>query len=64
MNKGKFHGSIDVGISVISTKTSSRRIDIDSDTSIFHLKVKRDVEEFNQWVSALRNHRLARQHDL
>lgn len=60
--KGKLHGSIDVGLSVISAKSSSRRIDIDSE-SIYHLKVKK-LEFFNQWLNALNSHRLARQHEI
>ena len=63
LTKGKTHGSIDVGLSVISTKTSSRRIDIDSEYYIFHLKVKK-LDNFNQWVNALKKHRLARQHEI
>ncbi|XP_027196194.2 oxysterol-binding protein-related protein 3-like [Dermatophagoides pteronyssinus] len=60
--KQKLHGSTDIGLSVISCKPSSRRIDIDSDSGIFHLKAKK--EDFNQWVHALRTHRLARQHEI
>ncbi|KAJ6216844.1 hypothetical protein RDWZM_008001 [Blomia tropicalis] len=63
ITKGKTHGSIDVGLSVISTKSSSRRIDIDSEYYIFHLKVKK-IDNFNQWVNALKSHRLARQHEI
>lgn len=48
---------------MISTKTSSRRIDIDSEYYIFHIKVKK-LDNFNQWVNALRAHRLARQHEI
>lgn len=62
MSRGKIHGSIDVGLSVISIKNSSRRIHIDSDVCIFSLKVKKD--DFTTWVSALRNHRLSRQHEI
>ena len=39
--KGKIHGSVDVGLSVISTKRSSKRIDIDAEEFIYHLKVKK-----------------------
>ncbi|OTF71808.1 hypothetical protein BLA29_011301, partial [Euroglyphus maynei] len=60
--KQKLHGSTDIGLSVISCKPSSRRIDIDSDSGIFHLKAKK--EDFNQWVQALRTHRLARQYEI
>ncbi|KAH9389723.1 hypothetical protein TYRP_007270 [Tyrophagus putrescentiae] len=63
ISKGKTRGVIDVGQTVISTKASSRRIDIDSGSDIFHLKVKKP-DNFNQWVLALKNHRLARQHEM
>lgn len=60
--KGKFHGAVDLALSVISTKAASRRIDIDSD-HILHLKVK-TPESFDQWVANLKAHRLSRQHEL
>lgn len=64
ISKGKTRGvSIDVGQTVISTKASSRRIDIDSGSDIFHLKVKKP-DNFTQWVLALKNHRLSRQHEM
>lgn len=37
--RGKKHGSMDIGMSVISTKAVRRRVDIDADASIVHLKV-------------------------
>lgn len=37
--RGKKHGSMDIGMSVISTKARRKRIDIDADSNIFHLKV-------------------------
>ena len=37
--RGKILGRMDIGMSVISTKVRRRRIDIDADTLIFHLKV-------------------------
>ena len=39
LTRGKKHGSMDIGMSVVSTKASRRRIDIDADASIIHLKV-------------------------
>lgn len=39
ITRGKIHGSVDIGLSVISTKTKSRRIDIDAEEFIYHLKV-------------------------
>uniref|UniRef100_A0A8C2G0X9 Oxysterol-binding protein n=1 Tax=Cyprinus carpio TaxID=7962 RepID=A0A8C2G0X9_CYPCA len=37
--KGKLHGSIDVGLSVMSIKKRARRIDLDTEEHIYHLKV-------------------------
>ena len=39
MSRGRTHGCIDVGSSVISAKTELFRIDIDDETFIHHLKV-------------------------
>ncbi|XP_015793635.1 oxysterol-binding protein-related protein 3 isoform X2 [Tetranychus urticae] len=61
--KGKTHGSIDIGLSMISTKASSRRIDIDADECIYHIKVKNKIS-FDQWVHQLRQHRHFRQHQI
>lgn len=63
MMKGKIHGSVDVGLSVISTKKSSKRIDIDAEEFIYHLKVKNRLM-FSKWVSMLKHHRLFRQHEI
>lgn len=37
--RGKIHGSVDVGLSVISTKSKRKRLDIDAEEFIHHLKV-------------------------
>lgn len=63
ISKGKIHGSVDIGLSVISTKLKRRRIDIDAEEFIYHLKAKTD-ETFNAWVQQLTAHRLYRQHVL
>ncbi|XP_053205634.1 oxysterol-binding protein-related protein 7-like isoform X2 [Panonychus citri] len=63
ISKGKSHGSIDIGLSMISTKSSSRRIDIDTDECIYHIKVKNKIS-FDQWVQQLRHHRHFRQHQI
>lgn len=39
LEKGKFHGSMDTGLSVIVYKRKGRRIDVDADDVIYHLKV-------------------------
>ncbi|CAH0551457.1 unnamed protein product [Brassicogethes aeneus] len=63
INKGKIHGSLDIGLSVISTKVKRRRIDIDAEEFIYHLKAKTD-DAFTSWVQQLTAHRLYRQHIL
>lgn len=37
--RGKIHGSVDIGLSVISTKSKRKRLDIDAEEFIHHLKV-------------------------
>ncbi|XP_034990466.1 oxysterol-binding protein-related protein 6 isoform X7 [Zootoca vivipara] len=61
--KGKVHGSIDVGLSVMSIKKKARRIDLDTEEHIYHLKVK-SQDSFDAWVSRLRHHRLYRQNEI
>ncbi|KAJ8403371.1 hypothetical protein AAFF_G00351430 [Aldrovandia affinis] len=63
IQKGKMHGSIDVGLSVMSIKKRARRIDLDTEEHIYHLKVK-SQEVFDAWVSKLRHHRLYRQNEI
>ncbi|XP_068238712.1 oxysterol-binding protein-related protein 3-like isoform X2 [Palaemon carinicauda] len=61
--RGRILGKMDIGMSVISTKTRRRRIDIDADTLIFHLKCK-SREVYLQWVEQLKQHRLHKQHQI
>ncbi|XP_037344998.2 oxysterol-binding protein-related protein 6 isoform X2 [Pungitius pungitius] len=63
IQKGKLHGSIDVGLSVMSIKKRARRIDLDTEEHIYHLKVK-SQDIFDAWVSKLRHHRLYRQNEI
>lgn len=63
ISKGKIHGSVDIGLSVISTKQKRGRIDIDAEEFIYHLKAKSD-DTFGTWVQQLTAHRLYRQHIL
>uniref|UniRef100_W5MIQ2 Oxysterol-binding protein n=1 Tax=Lepisosteus oculatus TaxID=7918 RepID=W5MIQ2_LEPOC len=63
IQKGKLHGSIDVGLSVMSIKKKARRIDLDTEEHIYHLKVK-SQEVFDAWVAKLRHHRLYRQNEI
>lgn len=37
--RGKIHGSVDIGLSVITAKRKRKRIDIDAEEFIYHLKV-------------------------
>ncbi|XP_060910490.1 oxysterol-binding protein-related protein 6 isoform X1 [Labrus mixtus] len=63
IQKGKLHGSIDVGLSVMSIKKKARRIDLDTEEHIYHLKVK-SQDIFDAWVCKLRHHRLYRQNEI
>ncbi|XP_068895073.1 oxysterol-binding protein-related protein 6-like isoform X4 [Tenebrio molitor] len=63
ISRGKIHGSVDIGLSVITTKIKRRRIDIDAEEFIYHLKAKSD-DAFVSWVQQLTAHRLYRQHIL
>ncbi|XP_045505595.1 oxysterol-binding protein-related protein 3-like isoform X3 [Colias croceus] len=59
--RGRLHGSVDVGLSVISAKARRRRIDIDADEFIYHLRAK-TPDVFRTWLAVLTAHRLYRQH--
>ncbi|XP_043922794.1 oxysterol-binding protein-related protein 3 isoform X2 [Protopterus annectens] len=63
IEKGKLHGSIDVGLSVMSIKKSAKCIDLDAEDNIYHLKIK-SQELFDEWVSKLRNQRVYRQNEI
>nr|XP_039251673.1 oxysterol-binding protein-related protein 6-like isoform X2 [Styela clava] len=61
--KGKLHGILDVGLSVMSTQKKSCRIDLDAEDTIFHLKIKSQAT-FQQWVTEIRSHREYRQAEM
>ncbi|XP_030003865.1 oxysterol-binding protein-related protein 3-like isoform X2 [Sphaeramia orbicularis] len=63
LKKGKLHGCIDVGLSVMSIKKKAMCIDLDTEDNIYHLKVK-SPELFEEWVSKLRHHRVFRQNEI
>ncbi|KAF0875835.1 OSBL3 protein, partial [Crocuta crocuta] len=63
VEREKLHGCIDVGLSVMSVKKSSKCIDLDTEEHIYHLKVKSE-EMFDEWVSKLRHHRMYRQNEI
>ena len=39
IEKGKLHGRIDVGLSVMAIKKKAKCIDLDAEENIYHLKV-------------------------
>ncbi|KAG8559501.1 hypothetical protein GDO81_017359 [Engystomops pustulosus] len=47
----------------MSIKKKARRIDLDTEENIYHLKVK-SQDTFDAWVSKLRHHRLYRQNEI
>uniref|UniRef100_A0A8B9RG26 Oxysterol-binding protein n=1 Tax=Astyanax mexicanus TaxID=7994 RepID=A0A8B9RG26_ASTMX len=63
IEKGKLHGCIDVGLSVMAIKKKAKCIDLDAEENIYHLKIK-SQELFDEWVSKLRHHRLYRQNEI
>ncbi|KAM4630013.1 oxysterol-binding protein-related protein 3-like isoform 2-T2 [Polymixia lowei] len=63
LKKGKLHGCIDVGLSVMSIKKKAMCIDLDTEDNIYHLKMK-SPELFDDWVTKLRHHRVFRQNEI
>uniref|UniRef100_A0A8C8SC84 Oxysterol-binding protein n=1 Tax=Pelusios castaneus TaxID=367368 RepID=A0A8C8SC84_9SAUR len=63
VEREKLHGLIDVGLSVMSVKKSTKCIDLDTEEYIYHLKVK-SQELFDEWVAKLRHHRMYRQNEI
>ena len=59
IQKGKLHGSIDVGLSVMSIKKRARRIDLDTEEHIYHLKVTLMARRVNTVILQLMNRRSA-----
>uniref|UniRef100_A0A8K9XI43 Oxysterol-binding protein n=1 Tax=Oncorhynchus mykiss TaxID=8022 RepID=A0A8K9XI43_ONCMY len=64
LRKGKLHGCIDVGLSVMSIKKKTKAIDLDANDNIYHLKEVKSQELFDDWVSKLRHHRVFRQNEI
>lgn len=62
IQKGKYHGVIDVAMSVLTYKHNRHRIDIDTDQYVYHIKIK--GQHFDEWLKRLHHHRLYRQHEL
>ncbi|XP_043910900.1 oxysterol-binding protein-related protein 7 [Protopterus annectens] len=59
ITKGKLHGCIDVRLSVMTVNKKTKRIELDTEESLYHLKAKSE-EFFNTWVAKLCYHRLFR----
>ncbi|XP_071942527.1 oxysterol-binding protein-related protein 6-like [Antedon mediterranea] len=63
LQKGKIHGTIDIGTSVINTEKEedkkARRIDIDNEEFLYHLK-STSHEEFLAWKEHLQKHQTYR----
>ncbi|TNN88101.1 Oxysterol-binding protein-related protein 3 [Liparis tanakae] len=75
LKKGKLHGCIDVGLSVMSIKKKAMCIDLDTEDNIYHLKARphsfiynptrvKSPELFEEWVTKLRHHRVFRQNEI
>lgn len=62
ITKGKLHGCVDVRLSVMTVNKKTKRIELDTEESLYHLKVKSE-ELFNTWVAKLCYHRLFRKSD-
>lgn len=45
IEKGKLHGCIDVGLSVMAVKKKAKCIDLDAEENIYHLKVNHIANE-------------------
>ncbi len=43
VEKGKLHGCIDVGLSVMAIKKKAKCIDLDAEENIYHLKVSQQL---------------------
>ncbi|KAH9487918.1 Oxysterol-binding protein [Bulinus truncatus] len=62
IQKGKYHGLMDIALAVITFKRQGQRIDIDAEEQVHHLKLK-DKSLFEEWLKRLRHHRLYRQQE-
>ncbi|XP_025080821.1 oxysterol-binding protein-related protein 6-like isoform X2 [Pomacea canaliculata] len=63
IQKGKYHGMIDIGLAVITYKSGGFHMDIDAEEQVYHVKVK-GKNAFEEWLTRLRHHRLYRQHEI
>ncbi|BFZ21724.1 hypothetical protein BsWGS_24762 [Bradybaena similaris] len=63
IQKGKYHGIMDIGLAVITYKHHNQLLDIDAEEQVHHIKVK-EKALFEELLNRLRHHRLYRQHEL
>ncbi|KAF6035070.1 hypothetical protein EB796_006629 [Bugula neritina] len=61
--KGRHHGKIDVGLSVLSFNRRKKKIDIDSEDFVCHIRTK-NSKWFEEWITNLKKHRLYRHNEL
>ncbi|XP_067938149.1 oxysterol-binding protein-related protein 6-like [Watersipora subatra] len=61
--KRRHHGKINIALSVISFNPRQKKIDIDADDFVCHIRTK-NQKWFDEWIQNLRNHRLFRQNEL
>lgn len=54
IEKGKLHGCIDVGFSVMAIKKKAKCIDLDAEENIYHLKVNRTANQSTAFPQAQR----------
>lgn len=57
LNKIKYLGKFNIGEAVISANYAEKRIDIDADESVHHVKAE-NLEEFGLFLEQLQQHRL------
>lgn len=53
IEKGKLHGCIDVGLSVMAIKKKAKCIDLDAEENIYHLKVNHKANEYEDFSTDL-----------
>lgn len=54
IEKGKLHGCIDVGLSVMAIKKKAKCIDLDAEENIYHLKVNNKASEYKASLQEMR----------
>ncbi|XP_076864400.1 oxysterol-binding protein-related protein 7-like isoform X2 [Brachyhypopomus gauderio] len=62
LNKRKVHGTLDVSLAVMSVNKKSRRIDLDAENNLYHIKAKSD-EIFYIWLTKLTAHRIYKKNE-